>query len=165
VSQYDYAKDNRSDAIYKRNFDNGTYNQEPAIKQLLIDRYLQDGTILQYKHNADKTFQNEEGFWEYNPDYIVIADNKEIPTEVKVQMTDLKQTIDLKASQINKLIKIDGAVLYATKKKYCLVYAKQIKEVGKIIKSERFGGKLVYQVDIDKLLWSDWIHWPDFRNY
>lgn len=165
MNQYTYAKDNRTDKKYKRNFDGGTYNQEPAIAQLVIDRYLQDNTIIGYKHNPDKTFQNEQGFWEYSPDYIVVNGNKEIPTEVKVQMTNLGDTIDLKASQIDKLIKLNGAVLYATKIKYCLVYAKQIKQLGNLINSERFGGKPVYQVDTDKLKWTLWIHYPEFRGY
>lgn len=165
VSQYSYAKDNRTDAKYQSDFDGGTHNQETAIAQLVIDRYLQDGSVIEYKHNPDKTFQNEQGFWEYNPDYIVITDNKEIPIEVKVQMTDLGDDIDLKASQINKLIKLRGAILYATKTKYCLVYAEQIKLLGNLVNSERFGGKPVYQVDTNNLVWSDWIHYPEFIGY
>ena len=165
MSQYEYAKDNRTDAKYQSDFDGGTHNQETAIAQLVIDRYLQDGSVIEYKHNPDKTFQNEQGFWEYSPDYTIINDNKEIPVEVKVQMTDLGDTIDLKASQIDKLIKLNGAVLYATKIKYCLVYATKIKQLGNLINSERFGGKPVYQVDTNKLKWTLWVHYPEFKSY
>lgn len=165
MSQYEYAKDNRTDKKYERTVSGGTYNQEPAIKQLVIDKYLQNGKVLKYIHHIDKEFQREQGFWEYSPDYTIIDDNKEIPVEVKVQMTDLGDTIDLKASQIDKLIKLNGVVLYATKIKYCLVYAKHIKQLGNLINSERFGGKPVYQVDTDKLKWTLWVHCPEFRSY
>lgn len=164
-SQYEYAKDNRTDEQYEKHFDRGTYNQELAMEQLRIDRIIENKPSFSYRPNPDKTFQREDGMWIYNPDYVVELDNKEVPCEVKVQMTELGDTIDLKCSQIYRLSDLNGAVLYATRRNYTLVYAKKIKQLGTVIESERFGGKKVFQVDVDDLDWIFWVHCPDFRSY
>lgn len=165
MNQYEYAKDNRTDDKYQSDFGNGTYNQELAIQQLIIDRYIEYGIRLKCIQNPDKAFQKEKGYWQYNPDYIVIHNEIEIPTEVKVQMTSLKDDLDLKVSQIDRLIQLRGAILYATKTKYCLIYAQVIKDIGKIVESARFGNKKVYQVSTKELDWNYWIHYPEFRDY
>lgn len=166
MSQYEYARDNRSDEQYEKHFFVGTQiNQGLAMEQLRIDRFIENGTTFNYRLNPDKTFQREDGMWIYNPDYVVELDNKEVPCEVKVQMTELGDTIDLKCSQIYRLCELRGAVLYATKRNYTLVFAKKLKQLGSVIESERFGGKKVFQVDVDALDWILWLHYPDFQSY
>lgn len=164
-NQYNYAKDNRTDQQYQSYFSAGTHNEIPAMEQLRIDRFIQTGQQLRYTHHEDKQFQTEDGSWEYQADYTVYYDGKVIPTEVKVQMTSLKETIDLKAGQIDRLIPIKGVVLYATKDRYSLTYAKQIKQLGQLIRSTRFKDKLVYQVNVNDLVWEYWVHKPDFKSY
>lgn len=103
MSQYTYARDWRSDGKYKIDFDYGTLNQELAIQQLILDRLYNGQDNLSYVANADKRFQSEDGNWQYRDDYIVYKDDIAIPTEVKVQMADLGETVDLKLTQINNL--------------------------------------------------------------
>lgn len=164
VSQFDYAKDKRSSSKYRSDTEIGQYNQQLALEQLRIDRYL-EGRILDFSLNPDKEFQDDTGSWTYQPDYVVFYDNKSYPTEVKVQMTELKDTIDIKLNQIIKLKEQQGVVLYATKSKYSLTRASAIYKLGTIVESERFGGKKVVQVEVSKLNWQLWIHKPEFRNY
>ncbi len=166
LSQYDYAKDKRDDKKYRSDFDRGIYNQKVAIQQLIWDRMMSNpDKSYSFIANPDKTFQTDQGYWVYNPDYIVSVNGKEIPCEVKVQMTPLDSDIDLKKSQIDRLIELGGTVLYATKQKFSLMYAIRLAEIGELKPSERFGGKKVYNVPISKMTWEFWIHSPEFKAY
>lgn len=166
MSQYAYAKDNRSDSKYQSDFNIGTHNQELAIKQFQIDRLLVDPyNPIAFKHNPDKTFQKEDGTWEYNPDYIIFSKGNIVPLEVKVQMTPLSNTIDLKCSQVYRLKEVSGYILYALRDRYSLIEPSTAVKLGTVINSDRFGGKKVFQIGTDLLRWVLWIHYPDFVKY
>lgn len=162
-TQYDYAKDNRTDEVYETNTKVGQHNQELAINQFLIDYQIEKRVKLKCYHIKDKDFQGQGGSWEYNADYEIVGETT-TPVEVKVQMAPLGDTIDIKASQVNKLGS-SGVFLYALKDKYALLKANTIKQSKCIIKSKRFGGKEVYQLETDKINWVRWLHKPDFVNY
>lgn len=162
-TQYDYAKDTRSDEQYEANTKIGQYNQAQAINQFLIDYNIETGKKLVCYHIKDKEFQTQGGSWEYQADYELEGDTK-TPLEVKVQMAILTETIDIKASQVKK-IKDNGVILYALRDKYSLIPAKDIYDNGSIIKSKRFKGKPVYQLKTDAIQWKSWLHKPEFMNY
>lgn len=102
-TQYEYARDTRTDKKYQSDVAIGQYNQQIAIDQFLVDYFINKNQLLEYQHNKDKDFQTNGGSWEYNADYIIIGDNI-TPVEVKVQLAPLTDTIDIKASQDAKAI-------------------------------------------------------------
>jgi len=164
-TQYQYARDKRSDHKYQSDFYAGTYNQELAIQQFILDRYITNGSTLEYEPNPDKTFQRDDGGWVYSPDYILYRDSIAYPLEVKVQMSKLGDTIDFKCSQIYRLIELDGYILYATKIMYALITPRSIKLQSEVIDSERFGGKKVFQFSTNLVDWQVWVHYPEFKGY
>lgn len=162
-TQYDYAKDNRTDDKYFSDVAIGQHNQQLAIDQFLVDYFIENNKLLECQHNKDKDFQTNGGNWEYNADYIIIGDNI-TPVEVKVQLAPLTDTIDIKASQVRKLGD-NGIFLYALPKQYAIIKAKTILSEGCIIKSKRFLNKPVYQLQTDKINWIYWLHKPKFISY
>lgn len=81
-TQYDYAKDNRTDDKYFSDVAIGQHNQQLAIDQFLVDYFIENNKLLECQHNKDKDFQTNGGNWEYNADYIIIGDNI-TPAEVR----------------------------------------------------------------------------------
>lgn len=164
-TQYDYAKDNRTDAEYEAKTLIGQHNQAIAIEQYRIDRTIQRKPNIRVFVIPDKEFQRQDGSWGYNSDYIFEIDDIQYPVEVKVQMAKLTDTIDLKLNQLKYLAKNNGYILYATPKRYFIHSAQFLMDNGSIIKSKRFKDKPVCQINVINLNWEYWLHKPDFVSY
>jgi len=163
MSKYSYAKDTRTDSKYKSDFYNGTHNEKLAIEQFLIDLHLKGRPLYQYKKNLDKEFQTENGNWDYKPDYIIYTE-REVPIEVKVQMTNLKDTIDLKCYQTYNLKNNRGFFLYCLDTHYAIIKPDKVMQYEAVI-SERFNGKKIFQVNTKDIQWIAWLHKPNFKKY
>lgn len=124
MSQYTYARDTRSDEDYRRQVENGIHNQKIVMEAYVAEKLHIDGEDgWGFVENTDKEFSEEWGG--YQPDYMLITPHATtpIPCEVKTQITSLGESIYLKQNQINKLVNMNGVVLYATPDKYFILQA------------------------------------------
>lgn len=165
VTQYDYAKDNRTDKVYEQNTLIGQRNQAIAIEQYRIDRSIENKPNIKFYIIPDKEFQKDDGSWGYNSDYLFEIDDVKYPVEVKVQLALLKDTIDLKLNQLKYLASNKGFVFYALENKYFIHNAQYLLDNGRIIKSKRFINKPVCQIETHNLAWRYWLHKPEFISY
>jgi len=166
MSQYEHARDHRSDEKYLSDFARGTHNQELAIEQYVWDKYLSSNNKLDwnYERNPDKEFQTEGGTWKYQPDYVVHVGELKAHFEVKVQMAPLGKSIYVKQQQIDKLVPLGGYILYALPDYYSVLPAKEW-AAGDLVESSPLGGKPAYMLFVEDIKWRKWRYLPPFVNY
>lgn len=153
MSQYTYARDTRSDEDYKRQVENGIHNQKIVMEAYVAEKLHIDGEDgWGFVENTDKEFSEEWGG--YQPDYMLITPHAAtpIPCEVKTQITPLGESIYLKQNQIDKLVTMNGVVLYATPEKYFMMTALLWQTMEP---AEKFS-KPAYKVYTDEIEWKQW---------
>lgn len=151
MSQYEYARDGRTDAEYKANFEAGTHNQRVVMEAYVAEKYyLENDDSWDYEETADKEFSAEWG--EYQPDYTLTYKGKPIACEVKTQVSPLREYIYLKQNQVSQLLPVSGVVLYATSKQYFVLPAA---EWAKLPKATKFD-KPCYQARVADMPWRKW---------
>lgn len=165
LSQYEYGRDIRNDKKYEDDVRTGKYNQQLAIEQFLIDKQSEN-KMYGYQYIEDEDFMTENASWSYSPDYILITDKlQQYYVEVKVQMKPFGENVHIKQNQIDKLIILNGFVLYSTDKQYFIHSAKYLKEVSDGIIFSNKLNKKCYDIVTDKLKWTYWLHYPDYKSY
>lgn len=167
MSQYDYAKDKRSDEEYEHSFKIGKANQLIAAEQFVRElRKENPGAGIKLYEIEDSDFK-KTGTWEYNPDFEIITESKPVFIEVKVTHKNSPE-IDIKKSQVDHLAKDyknNGFVLYAKPTQYALISPSELVREADIATSERFGGKEVYRLKTDKIAWKNWSIFVKFEAY
>lgn len=153
VDQYTYAKDTRSDEDYKRQVENGIHNQKIVMESYVAEKLHIDGEDgWNFIENPDKEFSTEWG--EYRPDYLLVTPHAKapVPCEVKTQLTPLGEAIYVKKNQIDKLVSMNGMVLYATPDKYFMMTALLWQTMEP---SEKFS-KPAYKIYTEDAPWRQW---------
>lgn len=166
ISKYDYGKDIRTDEEYREYNVVGKYNQDLCIKQYITDKFINENKFYNFIWQPEKDFaENDNEVKDYQPDYILIVDDKEYALEIKVQMVPLNHNIHIKYNQIKKLIEMGGFVLLSTKDRYFIHSARYLLNVSNgIIFSNKLFSKCI-DIEADKVTWINWLHKPKYKEY
>ena len=107
----------------------------------------------------------DEEIRDYEPDVKLHTPNGDYWIEIKVQMKPKGENVHIKENQINKLVQLEGFVLYSTADEYFIHRASYLKSISNgVIFSNRLH-KRCYDIDSDKLQWNKWLHKPEYYKY
>jgi hypothetical protein len=165
-SRYEYGRDVRSDKKYE--YDNyfGKYNQVQAAKQFLIDKKINENVSYDIEFLEEEDFGREDSqINNYQPDCKLITPYGKYWIEIKVQMKPPNEDVHIKRNQIDKLVKLNGYVLYSMKKMYFIHSARWLKKNSfRIAFSQRLH-KECYIIDSNIIKWVYWLHTPEYKDY
>jgi len=165
VSRYEYAKDVRSDKEFEEYLIRGKYNQQLAIEQFVVDKYLDGYGNYGFEELEPEELARNRADWNYSPDYKLLTPKGNFYLEVKVQMRPLGKEIDFKTNQIHFLIKVGGFILYCLEKKWCIIKPDYISNYGDVVESNKLNKEKAYRIQTHNLNWTLWSHSPEFIGY
>jgi hypothetical protein len=165
-SRYKYGRDNRSDKKYKLDNYIGKYNQIKAAEQYIIDKQITENITYKIEMLKEEAFgETDDQIKPYQPDCKIYTPSGEYWLEIKVQMKPPKEDVHIKENQINKLVELDGYVLYSMQSKYFIHSAKWLKQNSKGVEYSQRLYKRCYIIDNEIINWVNWLHKPEFIDY
>ena len=165
-SKYNYGKDKRSDKKYKLDNYIGKYNQNVCIQEYLNYKYLVDGQKYEGEILEEELFgDTDEKIRAYMPDFRLHTPSGIYWIEVKVQMVPLSEDLHFKKNQLDKLIDLNGYVLFSMKKVFFVHTAKYLKSKSIDLRISNRFHKLCYIIDKNELTWQNWLHLPEYKDY
>lgn len=145
---YNEAKDKRTDEQYKEMVETGIKNQFKVLDRLKTE------LGIEYVSVKDEKFSTN-GPDEYKPDAVVWFSDNIFAYPVEVKYSHKTPQIDFKKWQIDKLVKINGVVIYSTENEYSITKSSVIKERGIFVKNG-FLNKEAYRVQWNDLMWKNY---------
>lgn len=165
-SRYEYGKDKRSDKKYKLDNYVGKYNQNECIKQYLIEKEVFENRKYEASMHEEEMFgDTDDKIQDYHPDCELITPGGNFWLEIKVQMKPKGEDVHIKQNQVDKLIQLNGYVLYSTQKEYFIHTAKHLKENAERIGYSNKLYKMCYIIKENKVKWFKWQHPPNYMDY
>jgi len=150
MSQFDYAKDTRSEEDYKRDVETGILN-ENVVCSALKEFYGIDNRPIKQDEQFTKDFKGK-----YRPDRVLKEGDTKYFVEVKVSLY-IPLKIDFKKNQIDRLCELKGKLLYATDIKFGFISSGDIIEFGEIVSgTDSKVNHEAYRVGSDKIGWTMW---------
>ena len=143
---YNEARDNRTDEEYKKMVEDGISKQSYVLDK------LGNKLGITYVMVRDEKF-SYDGPDEYKPDAIVWFNDNIFAYPADIKYSHKTPQIDLKKWQIDKLINLNGIIIYSTALEYSITKATVIKDKGFIV-NRGFLNKEAYRVNWNDLIWE-----------